>query len=288
MLEASEGVRAMAYKTILLHLDGGPRDEKALDIALNVASAEQAHLVALRVIHPFYPALGAFGDAASGVIADMQRDYLDEAEAAASSLRKTAEQRAGQAGIPLEWRQEEGPADDIVPLQARYADLTITSQIDPDSVDAPRKRGLPIQLVMESGRPMLVVPYAGNFDTMGKHILVAWNGGREATRAINDAMPFLRRAELVSVLSINPRQADHIAGFDISKLIARHGVKAEAVRTVSGDVSVGDLLLSEAADLNADMIVMGAYGHSRLREKAFGGVTQNILKEMTAPVLMSN
>jgi len=90
------------------------------------------------------------------------------------------------------------------------------------------------------------------------------------------------------VLSINPRQADHIAGFDISKLIARHGVKAEAVRTVSGDVSVGDLLLSEAADLNADMIVMGAYGHSRIREFILGGASQKILESMTVPVLMSH
>jgi len=108
----------MAYKTILLHLDGGSRDETALDIALRVAADEQAHLVVLCVIHPFYPAMGAFGDAAAGVIADMQRDYLDEAEAAADKLREVSERRAEQAGIPLEWRQEEGMAGDIVPLQA--------------------------------------------------------------------------------------------------------------------------------------------------------------------------
>ena len=90
------------------------------------------------------------------------------------------------------------------------------------------------------------------------------------------------------MLSINPRRADYIAGFDISNLIARHGVSTEAVRTVSGDVSVGDLLLSEAADLNADMIVMGAYGHSRIREFILGGAYQQILELMTVPVLMSH
>jgi nucleotide-binding universal stress UspA family protein len=278
----------MAYKTILLHLDGGSRDETALDIALRVAADEQAHLVVLRVIHPFYPAMGAFGDAAAGVIADMQRDYLDKAEAAADKLREVSERRAEQAGIPLEWRQEEGMAGDIVPLQARYADLTITNQIDPDNVDAPRKRSLPVELVMQSGHPMLAVPYAGSFATMGKRILIAWDDSREATRAVSDAMPFLQRADIASVLRINPRQADHIAGFDISNLMARHGVKTEAIRTVSGDVSVGDLLLSEAADLSADMIVMGAYGHSRIREFILGGASQHILASMTVPVFMSH
>ncbi|MDP6475833.1 MAG: universal stress protein [Alphaproteobacteria bacterium] len=278
----------MAYKTILLHLDGGERAEVALDLALRVAAVEQAHLVVLCVLHPLSPALGAFGDAAAGVIADLQRNYMDEAKLAAEALRKSAERQAEQADIPFEWRLEEGVADDIVPVHARYADLTIVNQVDPDSVNAPRKRGLPIELVMDSGRPMLVVPYAGNFTTLGERILVAWNGSREATRAVHDAMPFLRRAELVSVLSINPRREDHIAGFDISSQLARHGVKAEAVRTVSGDVSVGDLLLSEAADLSADMIVMGAYGHSRLREFILGGASQQILDSMTVPAFMSH
>ena len=232
--------------------------------------------------------MGAFGDAAAGVVADLQSSYLEEAKAAAGALSETAERRAEQADIPFEWRLEEGSADEILPLHARYADLTITNQIDPDSADAPRHRGLPIQLVMDSGRPMLVIPYAGKFTTMGERILVAWNGSREATRAVHDAMPFLKRADKVSVLSINPRQQDHIAGFDISSQLARHGVNAEAVRTVSGDMSVGDLLLSEAADLSADMIVMGAYGHSRLREFILGGASQLILNSMTVPIFMSH
>jgi len=111
-------------------------------------------------------------------------------------------------------------AHEIVPVHARYADLTITGQVDPDSLDAPRRLGLAIQLVMDSGRPTLVAPYAGKFTTLGKRILVAWNGSREAARAVHDAMPFLERAELVSLLSINPRQSDHIAGLDISNQIS--------------------------------------------------------------------
>jgi len=278
----------MAYKTILLHLDGTERDDAALGLALQLAAQEQAHLTALHVIHPFSPGLGVYGDAAGGVIAEIERNYRDQAQAAADASLQAAEQRAQKADVPFEWRLEVGMADEIVPVQARYADLTITGQVDPDSTDAPRRRGLAIQLVMDSGRPILVVPYAGKFAALGKRILVAWNGSREAARAVHDAMPFLRRADLVSVLSINPSQADHIAGFDISNQIARHGGKAEAVRTVSGDVSVGDLLLSEAADLDADMIVMGAYGHSRLRELILGGASRHILECMTVPVFMSH
>ncbi len=278
----------MAYKSILLHLDGGARDETALAIALQIAEQEAAHLTALHVIHPFTAALGTFGDAAGGVIADIEQDYFDAARGAAADLQQTVERHADQAGIPVEWRLEEGLADEIVPLQARYADLTVANQIDPASEDAPRKSGLAVNLVMHSGRPMLLVPYAGTFAAPGKRILIAWNGSREAARAVNDAMPFLRRAELVSVLSINPREADHIAGYDISNHIARHGAKAEAVRTVSGDVTVGELLLSEAADLDADMIVMGAYGHSRLMEFVMGGASRQILESMTVPVLMSH
>jgi nucleotide-binding universal stress UspA family protein len=278
----------MSYKSLLLHLDGGARDEAALGVALHVAQREEAHLTLLHVIHPFTAALGAFGGAAPSVMADIERQYIDDARAAAKGLREMAEERASRAGIPCEWRLEEGLADDIVPRHARYADLTVANQIDPESLDSPRKRGLAVNLVMQSGKPMLLVPYAGDFSAPGKRILVAWNGSREAARAVGDAMPFLRRADLVSVLSINPKNGGHIAGYDISNLIARHGARTQAVRTVSGDVSVGDLLLSEAADLDADMIVMGAYGRSRLRELVLGGASRQVLESMTVPIFMSH
>ena len=279
----------MAYKSILLHLDGGARDETALGVALAIAEQEAAHLAALHVIYPFTAALATFGDAAGGVIADIGQDYFDAARAAAAAeLRQMVERHADQAGISVEWRLEEGLADEIVPLQARYADLTVANQIDPTSEDAPCKIGLVVNIVMHYGRPILLVPCAGTFAAPGKRVLIAWNCSREAARAVNDAMPFLRRAELVSVLSINPREADHIAGYDISNHIARHGAKAEALRTVSGDVSVGELLLSEAADLDAGMIVMGAYGHSRLMQFVMGGASRQILESMTVPVFMAH
>lgn len=128
----------------------------------------QAHLTALHVIHPFSSGLGVFGDAAAGVITEIESNYQDDARAAVGALVQAAEKRAQKADVPFEWRLEVGLADEIVPVHARYADLTFTGQVDPDSEDALRRRGLAIQLMMDSGRPTLVVPYAGMFATLGK------------------------------------------------------------------------------------------------------------------------
>ena len=129
--------------------------------------------------------------------------------------------------------------------------------------------------------------------TPGKRVLVAWDSSREAARAVNDSLPLLARADAVHVVSINPRghkpgELDRLPGADICLQLARHGVKAEAQHLVATDIEVGDLLLSRAADMGADLLVMGAYGHSRWREIVLGGATRQILGEMTVPVIMSH
>src|SRR5262249_44560338 len=123
--------------------------------------------------------------------------------------------------------------------------------------------------------------------TVGERVLVAWAHSREATRAVHDALPLLKLAKSVTVMEVNP-EPDHLGGADIALHLTRHGVKAEVASTTSGDINNGDAILSRAADLTADLLVMGGYGHSRLREFAFGGVTRHILEHMTLPVLMSH
>ena len=182
----------------------------------------------------------------------------------------------------------EGDAAAVVGLNARYADLTVVGQANPDDPQNYPNPGLPAEVALDAGRPVLVVPYVGAAHEVGRNVLVAWNGSREASRAVHDALPLLQAAEQVSVLGINPVDTRHIAGFDISAQLARHGVEIEASKTVSSDVSVGDVLLSRAADLDADLIVMGAYGHSRLRELVLGGATRLILATMTMPVFMAH
>jgi nucleotide-binding universal stress UspA family protein len=194
--------------------------------------------------------------------------------------------------ISVEWRAiAEGPEANPA-LHARYADLAILGQIDPDGNEMAAIRPRPERVALESGRPVLVVPYAGHFETMGRRVVVAWDASREATRAVNDAIPLLAAAETVTVLAIDPHQGPtghgELPGADISLHLARHGVKATIERTVSAGVPPGEVLLSRAADLAADLLVMGAYGHSRARELLLGGVTRTILNSMTVPVLMSH
>jgi nucleotide-binding universal stress UspA family protein len=278
----------MTFRTILVHLEGGARDQVNLGYAVQLASEHKAHLIALRTITPFYPTIGTFGDAAVSVIAELQERYRRSEQSEATKLRAEAEKRCQAADVPLEWRIAEQFADEVVPQQARYADLVVTGQADRDATEPVTAPDMPANVVMGAGRPVLIVPYAGQFAKPPRHALVAWSGTREATRAVHDALPLLKRCNKVSVLSIDPKDRGHIAGFDIAAHLARHGCKCEATRTVTADISTGDALLSELSDLGADLLVMGAYGHSRLREWALGGVTREILGAMTAPVLMSH
>jgi nucleotide-binding universal stress UspA family protein len=137
---------------------------------------------------------------------------------------------------------------------------------------------------------VLLIPYAGDFPAVGKRVLVAWNAGREATRAITDAIPILREAQQVDVIAFNPKDAPHgeVPGADVGLYLARHGIKVNVSQQTAEDVDVGNQLLSRAADLDVDLIVMGAYGQPRMKELVLGGATRTVLKSMTVPVLMSH
>jgi nucleotide-binding universal stress UspA family protein len=175
---------------------------------------------------------------------------------------------------------EHRPSREVV---AREPDLIIGSSRSKKfdgiaAADWPR----PEQVALASGRPVLIVPYAGHFDNVGRRVLIAWNATREAARAVSDAMPLLTSTELVTVLTIDPREGPHghgkLPGADIALHLARHGVEAQIERTVSAGMPVGEVLLSRVADLGADLIVMGAYGHSRAREVLLGGATRSVLR----------
>jgi nucleotide-binding universal stress UspA family protein len=178
----------------------------------------------------------------------------------------------------------------VVRLHARYADLTVVGQ-GIDLGDAPGVLAiLPEELALGVGRPVLVVPRYGTFPALGDHVLVAWNGSREATRAVNDAIPILQRAQKVTVLAIDPDGDPdrRIPSADMALHLARHGINAVAAQTRGADITVGDVLLSYAADLGVDLIVAGGYGHTRFREMVLGGATRHLLQHMTVPVFLSH
>jgi nucleotide-binding universal stress UspA family protein len=280
----------MTYKTILVHLDQGARATERLEPAFHLAAAFDAHLVGLFALSD--PRIPAYVLAEGGVpLIEAGRRHRAEAVAEARAAFDTAAGR--NRGIKTEWRASEGDALEVMRVSARYADLAIVGQHERG---AKQDDGLAPEFVEEfvlsAGRPVLVVPYAGRFAKLGSRALVAWDAGQQAARAVVDALPLLARAEEVQVMVFDPDKgrADHgdIPGADIALYLARHGVKVRVSEQRCGDEKIGEQMLSRAADMGADFIVMGAYGHSRVRELVLGGVTRTLLESMTAPVLMSH
>lgn len=276
----------MALKEIVVHQGPDKRSQARLRIAADLAKSHGSRLIGV-FVKPSARDREAWWTSFSESARAEWSAKLDAANAAAAQEFADLLAREGVEG---EWRVIEGNIAEVLTTCARYSDLTVIGQTDPDHPSYPAS--MPDQVVLGAGGPVLVVPYAGNFETVGRRAMVAWNGGREAARAVRDALPLLRRAEVTKVYSLNPTGPEHLAGADISLHLARHGVSAEASRDVLVDGGrsndVGETMLSAAADFGADLLVMGAYGHSRVREIALGGATQQILRSMTAPVLMSS
>lgn len=278
----------MALKDLLVYVDDSKANAARIDTAVRLAEEHDAHLTGLYVA-PDQSMMTLYTEAhIPGEILEAQRQAAVER---AGEAKKVFEAAAGKAGLSSEWRFVEGDFVRTLSLHARYADLLIIGQSDP-SDDWSVTRGALEQVLLDVGRPVLVIPYIGAPKVPGENVVVAWNASREAMRAIHDAMPLLERAKTVRVLSINPPRGPsgegEAPGADISHHLARHNVKAEAVHVEAEDIAVGEVLLSRAADQQADLIVMGAYGHSRYRELILGGATRSLLEAMTIPVLMSH
>ena len=273
---------------ILVHIDQSPRALMRLDIAAELARQHGAHLTALQVIDVALPVM-AMGDGGGGaVIAELMEQMRQSALAAGVKLKVAFEAALAREGIMGEWRQVEGTTPEILALHGRYADVLVLGQDDPESDSA----GLLEAVVFDSGRPVLAIPFAGNFKSIGKRVLVGWNASREASRALHDALPLIAKAETATVFLANPKRGlgghGEEPGADIARHLARHGMKVEVAMAIADDVPDSALLLNHASDMGADLLVMGAYGHSRLREFILGGMTRSLLREMTVPVLLSH
>jgi nucleotide-binding universal stress UspA family protein len=285
----------MAIKDILVHLDATARSGVRLAAAADLALRHGAHLTAVFVIEQlsaglFYGDLGGFVDAR--LVEEMMDKIRERAMVEVRRVEQDFRDRLRRDGIEGEWRLVEGAAAEMVPLHARYADLAVLGQHDPDDATVSSAAQVAASTLLTSGRPVLVVPYTGPIATLGQTVLVAWKSSRESARAINDALPLLRKAQSVTVLAVNPEQGiggdGDLPAADIALHLARHGVKAAAAHTVAPEISAGDALLNHADDIGADLIVAGGYGHARLREFAFGGVTRTLLTTMTVPVFLSH
>ena len=288
----------MTYKTVLLHIDDSAGRAARIDAAASIAQACGGHLtgVALtgvsRLLYQNQPDLDADPNLS------LHLNFLRER---ATRALDGFEQQVRAAGVAsFEQRVLDDEAAGGISLLARYADLVVISQYNAKDKSPSVMRDFPAYVLLHSGRPVLIVPYAPPLPLLAppaaaRNVLISWNASKEASRAVSAALPLLQRAGQVHVAIFDAQvhAAEHgeQPGAELTHYLARHGVEARLHLLDGGGVRRGDIgeaLLSHAADLSADLLVMGAYGHSRLRETILGGVTRTILQSMTIPVLMAH
>jgi nucleotide-binding universal stress UspA family protein len=274
-------------KDIIVNLTVDAAHDVAADFAISMGREFQAHVSAVGFAYePVIPG-SVFGSMAVELV-QTQRRELERAAQAAVTYFDDGARRVGLSAdsrmVTLSLAEAAGTFGRL----ARRFDLSVVAQAEPDKLPG---RELIIEAALfESGRPVLVVPYIQSGGLKLDRVLVAWDGSRNAARAIADALPLLARAKAVEVVVVagEPGKSDELPGADIAHHLARHGLKVNLQKIVSPEVDVPNTILSHAADAGTDFIVMGGYGHSRLREFVLGGATRGILSSMTVPVLMSH
>jgi nucleotide-binding universal stress UspA family protein len=281
----------MSYKVILVHADKAGNAKQRIRIAADLAEQFNAHLIgaALTAALPFvYPGGWAIDGPAYSAWLSSQTGTLEEQ--AQQSLEAFAEYARVQNIRSFETVLIDDDPGEGLNLRAHYSDLVVMEQTDPARPKLATPPDLPEYVIMGSGRPVLLVPFAGTFKTVGKRPLVAWDGSMSATRAVTGALPLLGAADNVDVVVFTGDKNDILGetpGDDVALYLSRHDVKTNVIRS-DDSIADGNPLLQMARDRGNDLIVMGGYGHSRLRELVMGGVTRTVLRLMTEPVLMAH
>lgn len=277
--------------TLLLHLDAGPLCDARTEVALHLARAFGSHLVGLAPTGLIdLPANIDSASSLAAFAAGAWDSLRERAEACTRAFRAQCE--AAHFGS-FESLVDDADICASLLRHAHCADLVVLTQPEPRGALHRAQQALVEQLVLYSPRPTLLLPYAGRFEQIGTRALVAWDDSREAVRALTDALPFLRRAQQVTVVHWNERDGSAPAEPLAARLerlrhwLLRHGVAAE-LRAQPAPGDIAQAMLSLASDLGADLIVMGAYGHARWAERMLGGATRGVLGTMTVPVLMSH
>jgi len=274
-------------KDIIVNLSVTKNDSAVANYAASVAAALQAHLTGVAFIYDPIVPISDGGYIPAEVIETQRADNEAAAESAIKSFT-AATDRAGVSAEPLALNASLAGAADRLARMARCFDLAIVGQGQSEMSTMEHIIGEAV--LFDSGRPMIMVPYIQMAPFKIDNVMICWDGSRAAARAVADAIPILSKSSHVEIVSVTnePGKQDEIEGADIGRHLARHGLKVDVHRISGGDIDVGDALLSDAADSSADFMVMGGYGHSRLREFVLGGVTRLIFKSMTVPVLLSH
>ena len=274
-------------KDIVVHLSADKGGSPATDYAVSVATTLEAHIAGITFVYDPFDLVSHLGYIATDVVEAQWRDYKAEAKATLDRFSQAAS-RAGVSAEPVMIRSSFAGVGDRFGMIARRFDLAVVAQAKPESIGV---EGMIIEgALFDSGRPVIIVPSIHREPFKLDRIMICWDGSRPAVRAIADAMPLLERADRIEVAIVAHDRGtqDEVEGADIGRHLARHGLSIEIERIPGSKMDIADVLLSHAADSSADLIVMGGYGHSRMREFVLGGVTYGMLRTMTMPVLMSH
>ncbi|MGQ9371389.1 universal stress protein [Azospirillum sp. A39] len=288
----------VSLKSILVPLAGADTDPVALSMAMTVAKSFDAHVEALFVKLDPRDAVPMLGEGMSGAMVDeIMRAAEGEANTHLANARRAFDAAVQAAGIDLRdvpaeppapsarWREVVGRAEEEVPREGRLADLLVFAHTALD------KEGQALATVesalLGAARPLLLAAQAPT-GPVGTSVALAWNGNTEAARAVAGAMPFLRKADTVHVLTAETAVTDAATGRRIAEYLAWHGINARLTIVKSGSEPVGQTLMNKATEIGADLFVMGGYGHSRMREMILGGVTRHVLNHAGLPVLMAH
>lgn len=278
-------------RSILVHLDSDRHALARMRFAIALARQQGAHLsglaaTGLLVLPGTVPVQAAAGELAQLLWDELRQKSEEDGRFFAEECRA-----AGLADFESVLDEDDKTTSLI--RHSRCCDLVVLSQADPDAPGYAASRSLIERVMLESARPVLLLPYAGELPASAKNVLVAWDDSREAARALADAVPILQDAGRVQIVTwVDPSEGD-VRYFEtrlacVQAWLKRHGIVAQVQVDVADRIAVGEAALSRAADFGADLLVMGAYGHSRWAERLLGGVTRGILKSMTVPVLMSH
>ncbi|SCA55808.1 putative Universal stress protein UspA [Candidatus Terasakiella magnetica] len=271
----------MPFKHILLHLDATQQCEKRITIAIDLAKKGDAHITAL--FCQTDPEMSAI--VGNHPVSDDLRKLAKTAEE--GFLAKT-EEAGVRASVNSALCTSHAQVIQAVTWAARTSDIAILGQYDWSKNYSAIPSDLAENVIVHSGRPALVIPFAGDFANIGTRCLVAWNGGRESSRALNDAIPMMKDAKIVEIFAIQKEGVKRPSENELVEHLDKYGIPAKAAHAKRENVGVTDLLLSHAADESSDLIVMGAHGHYGVSHMLRGGNTREILKHMTVPVLMSH
>ena len=280
----------MNPKTFVVSLNDTGNLDHLLDTCSSLASHHGAHVSGVYII-PSVEVYAVYGGIAMADVVDDQRQRY---QAMAIEVREKFERTMALNSLSYDWRELDAISSSIgreFAQQCRLADLVMIGQVVADT-SCGVEPGFAEYVVMEAGRPVLLLPRGKSFKSIGNKVLMGWNGAKEAARACFDALPLLSADSEVDIVWVDPQKqsglAGNLPGAELATTFARHNIRVTSEPMPTADSDVGNALLTRAGDSGADLLVMGAYGHSRVREFVFGGATEHVLNNMTVPVLMSH